>query len=212
MEYLILLVFGTLCAGLMMVMYHKNNELHEMIKKNEDKVRDFEKYMNPGEHDSMIRQRMSNTETRVTAVEKSLKSQIADLEALNRNMAQQIRSIMESETGSRSSAGAGVTADQSALLTNQIIFVNDRVNTLTAKVDSINDAQLAVARSALFVDGVNVCVFAPTDVCPPGLTKKATFGIIEHSGDNPVPAGYYIGGQFSDSGWNWMHGGLCCSQ
>ena len=39
MEYLILLVFGTLCAGLMMVMYHKNSELFEAIKKNEDKIK-----------------------------------------------------------------------------------------------------------------------------------------------------------------------------
>lgn len=209
MDFIVLLVFGTLCTGLMLVMYQKNSELYEMIKKNEDKIKDFERNLNPAEQDSLIRSRISSTESRVTALERLIKAHTGDIDTIK----MQIRnsgSPGAADTPQQQQVALG--AEQVQLLSNQIIFVNDRVNAITARFDDVNNAHNIVASRAMMLENTNVCVFSSTESCPPRMKKMATFGIIAHSGENPVPPGYYLGGAYNDVGWNWFHGGLCCME
>mmetsp|Transcript_14309 Transcript_14309/g.28524 ORF Transcript_14309/g.28524 Transcript_14309/m.28524 type:complete len:213 (+) Transcript_14309:24-662(+) len=207
MEYLILLVFGTLCVGLMLVMYQKNSELYDAIRRNEEKIKEFERYSNPGEHDSMIRQRMSNTESRVTSLEKLLKNHNDKFELVD----QKVNSALEGGASAGGSGGA-VSEEQNKVLTNQIVFVNDRVNQIANQVEALSTAQTYLAGRALMLENTNVCVFSGTESCPPNLKKVGTFGVIDHSPEKIVPPGYFQGGAFNAEGWNWIHGGLCCME
>lgn len=202
MEFLVLIVFGTLCAGLMMVMYQKNSELFEAIQRNQEKIKELERGKNSVEQDSLIRQRLSTTEGRVTTLERLLKAQGVDLEA--------IRSAGVPQVQGNAAPNAAVD-EQIQLHSNQIVFVNDRVTKLAAQFDALNDAQVYLANKAVLAENANLCVFSNTDNCPPHMTKFATFGVIGHSGESPLPTGYYLGGSFNDNGWNWIHGGLCCT-
>lgn len=207
MEFLVLIVFGTLCAGLMMVMYQKNSELFEAIQRNEDKIKELERNRNSVEQDSLIRQRLSNTESRVTLLERLTKAHTGDLDSIK---TRQEKAGPVEQARSNTAALASVTPEQMQVLSNQIIFVNDRVTALTTKFDALNNAQLYLASKALIMENANVCIFSNTENCPPNMKKMATFGFIGHSGESPVPTGYYLGGPFNDNGWNWIHGGLCC--
>lgn len=191
----------------MLVMYQKNSELYEMIKRNEDKIKDFERNLNPAEQDSLIRSRISSTESRVTALERLIKAHTGDIDTIK----MQIRNggPPAPETAAQPAA---VANDQAQLLSNQIIFVNDRVNAVAARFDALNNAQNIIASRAMMLENTNVCVFSSTESCPPRMRKMATFGIIAHSGESPVPPGYYLGGAYNDAGWNWFHGGLCCME
>lgn len=205
MEYIILIVFGVLFSGILLVMFQKNAELHDLIQKHEEKIQNMEKYINPIENDSLIRQRLSNTESRVTAVEKLLRSHTSDIDILAKRL----------KENNQASAVAGVvaggaTAEQIQALSNQIIFVNDRVSTVAAQVESVNAAQTYLATKSVMFENANICVLSGTENCPPNMRKMATFGIIGHSGDSPIPKGYFVSGPFNDNGWNWVHGGLCC--
>lgn len=204
MDFLVLLVFGTLCMGLMMIMYRKNSELSEAIQRNEDRIKDFERSRNSVEDDSLIRKRLSNTESRVTFLEKLAKIHTADLAEVK------TRGGPVEQSKVNTAASPTVTAEQMQVLSNQIIFVNDRVTKLDSSFDAVNNAQIYLASKAVMMENSNVCIFSNTDNCPPHLKKFATFGIIAHSGDNALPTGYYMGGSFNDNGWNWIHGSLCC--
>jgi hypothetical protein len=208
MEYLILLVFGTLCCGLMMVMYQKNAELFSAIKKNEAKMKDFEKYVNPGEHDTMIRQRMSTTESRITNMERHQRTQEDQFTIVTQKLHSALDTVNKIQTGPGNS-GSGLSAEQVEILTNQITFVNDRVNNIGTEIQALNNAQLYLAGKALLLE-TNVCVFSQAEACPPGMKKVGTFGVIEHSAEHLIPSGYFKGGKFNDNGWDWLHGGMCC--
>ena len=209
---LVFIVCAALCGGMLMVLYQRNAELMEIVKSNEDKLRELEKSLNPAEHDTMVRSRLSNTEVRVTALEKLIKSHTVDLDMVGK----QVRSVLSGGGGAVSKdatvSQGNANSEQVQVLTNQIIFVNDRVNGVVARVDALVNAQNALATRALMMENTNMCILSSTDTCPPKMTKSATFGIIAHTGQNPIPPGYYPGGQFAevDNGWNWLHGGLCC--
>lgn len=207
MEILVLIVFGTLCAGLMMVMYQKNSELFEAIERNEAKIRELEKGRNSVEQDSLIRQRLSTTESRVTALERLMKTHSTDLDKLKAT-----GPVDQNNAAGAAAVDNAAVVQQQQLLSNQILFVNERVTKVATQFDQLNNAQIFLANKAIMAENANVCVFSNTENCPPHMRKFATFGIIGHSGDMPIPAGYYQGGAFNDNGWNWIHGGLCCPE
>lgn len=207
MEILVLMVFGTLCAGLMMVMYQKNAELFEAIERNEVKIRELEKGRNSVEQDSLIRQRLSTTESRVTALERLIKTHSGDLDKLK-----SAGPVGQETSGGATGVDTAAVVQQQQVLSNQILFVNERVTKIATQFDQVNNAQLYLASKAVIAENANVCVFSNTENCPPHMRKFATFGIIGHSGDMPIPTGYYQGGPFNDNGWNWIHGGLCCPE
>lgn len=207
MEILVLIVFGTLCAGLMMVMYQKNSELFEAIERNEAKIRELEKGRNSVEQDSLIRQRLSTTESRVTTLERLMKTYGGDLDKLKAG-----GPAVQNNAASAPAADSAAVVQQQQVLSNQILFVNERVTKMATQFDQLNNAQVFLASKAVLSENANVCVFSNTETCPPHMRKFATFGIIGHSGDMPIPNGYYQGGPFNDNGWNWIHGGLCCPE
>lgn len=207
---LILIVVCVLYGGVLVVLYQRNAELTEAVHGHEEKIRELEKYLNPTEKDSMIRTRLSTTETRVTALDRLVKAHSTDIDMVTKQM-QQVLNNPNGVPQQQQQAG-GVGADQAQVLSNQIIFVNDRVTAVSNRLDAVVTAQNNLAIKAMTMENTNICVFSSTETCPPRMQKAATFGIIAHSGNSPVPPGYYMGGPFNDNGWNWMHGGLCCME
>lgn len=207
MEYVILFVLCALCVGMMVVMYNKNQELVDHVKRNEVKISDLEKLVNAAEHDTMIRSRLSNTETRISAVEKNLKSQLVELES-------KIPAIIEQPAPPVVVAPAELvfTVEEKKVLNGQVELLDTRVRELIDLYNNrVGKAIADLSKKALMLD-TNACVLSPTDTCPSGLTKTATFGIINYPNENRIPKGYYHGGSFNENGWKWLHGGLCCME
>lgn len=205
MEYVILFVLCALCVGMMVVMYNKNQELVEHVKRNEVKISDLEKLVNAAEHDTMIRSRLSNTETRISAVEKNLKSQLIELES-------KIPAVIQQPAPPVVVAPAELvfTVEEKKVLNGQVELLDTRVRELIDLYNNRVGKTIAdLSKKALMLD-TNSCVLSPTETCPSGLTKTATFGIISYPHDNRIPKGYYHGGPFNENGCKWLHGGLCC--
>lgn len=204
MEYIILLVLCALCVGMMVVMYHKNQELVDHVKRNEVKISDLEKLVNAAEHDTMIRSRLSNTETRISAVERNLKSQLAEV-------ASKIPAVIEQPPPVVVAPVEVVfTVEEKKVLNGQVELLDTRVRELVDLYNNrVGKAIAELSKKSLMLDA-NACVLSPTETCPSGLTKTATFGIISYPHENRIPKGYYHGGSFNDHGWKWLHGGLCC--
>jgi len=204
MEYVILLLLCTLCVGMMIVMYNKNQELMDHLKRNEVKINDLEKLINAAEHDTMIRSRLSNAETRISAVERNLKSQLAEV-------ASKIPTVMEQPAAPVVVPAEVVfTVEEKKMLNGQVEFLDNRVRELIDLYNNRVGKAIAELSKKAFMLDTNACVLSPTEICPSGLTKTATFGIISYPHENRLPRGYYHGGPFNDAGWKWLHGGLCC--
>ena len=215
---LVLIVCAILYGGVLIVLYQRNADLSETVKGHEEKIRELEKYLNPTEKDSMIRTRLSTTETRDTALDRVLKTQAADLDMVTKQMQlvlagnPQLASQQERKPEGDTAIPGLADAGQLQAVTDQVIFVNDRVTNIAERVDAVINAQNNLARKSMIMEGTNICIFTSTDACPPRMQKAATFGIIAHLGASPIPPGYYIGGAFNDNGWNWIHGGMCCME
>jgi hypothetical protein len=208
---IVLIVCALLYGGVLVVLFQKNTELAEAVKGHEEHIRELEKYLNPTEKDSMIRSRLSTTETRVTALDRAVKAHATDIDMVSK----QVQALLGNPSAVRfpqPGQAAANDAQKFEEIGNQLMFVNDRVNSIANRVDLIVTAQNNLAMKALVMEKTNVCIFASADSCPPRMVKTATFGIIAHSGQSPVPHGYWIGGPFNDNGWNWLHGSYCCTE
>lgn len=194
------------------MLFQKNSDLMESVKGHEEHIRELEKYLNPTEKDSMIRSRLSTTETRVTALDRTVKAQTVDIDMIMK----QVKSLLNNPGQQVSAQQAGGipedTQRQFELYKKELIFLNERTSSIANRVDLIVTAQNNLAVKALIMENTNVCVMSSTDACPPRMVKVATFGIIAHSGQNAVPTGYFIGGPFNENGWNWLHGSMCCME
>lgn len=204
MEFIILLVFAIMCSGLLMVMYQKHSELTDLISNNQDKIKFLETAINPGENDSVLRGRVSNTESRVSNVERMLKS-ITD-------QINQLATANAAVTGNAvaTAAAGGASEEQMHLINHQINFVNDRVTKLIESINKVDNAVTLLSQTTLAINKGNLCIFSSNQECPPGLTMAMTFGFITHNPQGNLPVGYFTGGNHAP-GWDWMHGGLCCA-
>lgn len=202
MEFIILLVFAIMCSGLLMVMYQKHSELTDLIATNQEKIKFLESAANPGESDSVLRGRVSNTESRVSQVERLVK-------ALNEKMDTVGTNAVAAGDAAVAPAAGGATEEQMTLINHQINFVNNRVTTVIESVTKVDNAVTYLSQKALLTDQGNVCVFSSSTDCPAGMTMTLTFGVIGYNPQKNLPTGYFVGANHSPD-WDWMHGGLCC--
>lgn len=173
-----------------MVMYQKNSELNDLITLNQDRIKDLERAITPGENDSILRSRVSNTESRATQLERAVKQLAIDFGELESNLPEKVRQLASANAG-----GGPLGTEQMELVNHQINFLNDKINNL--------------ARSTLNLEQGNTCILSENTYCPDGFTRTATFGFIAFNPDNVVPSGYYYGDRHN-ADWAWLHGGLCC--
>eukprot|EP00600_Ochromonadales_sp_CCMP1393_P004088 CAMPEP_0174992146 /NCGR_PEP_ID=MMETSP0004_2-20121128/22348_1 /TAXON_ID=420556 /ORGANISM="Ochromonas sp., Strain CCMP1393" /LENGTH=172 /DNA_ID=CAMNT_0016246099 /DNA_START=242 /DNA_END=760 /DNA_ORIENTATION=+ len=165
----------------------------------------------------MIRQRMSTTEARITAIERQMRTHEDKVELVTQKVhtalqtANALKTAHHTDTPSpkKEVAPATVSDERAEVLTAQISFVNDRVTEVVQQIDGLNRGQSFLASKALIMEN-NVCVLAHNDACPPNMKKVGTFGLIEHNPENLIPVGFVRGEAFNNNGWNWLHGGLCC--
>lgn len=210
---LTLFIVVVLYTGTIMVMYQKNVDLHEVLKRNEDKIEELKRLMNFADHDSVLRSRVSNAESRITTLEKTMRTQLADVgTTVSQAIAFEVKNAVKPEIEKILVNDRAVTTNQLEWTNSQINQLREHVNYVIGDFDKLNTAQLYLAKKTLLFENANVCIFSSIDTCPTHLSKVATFGIITHSPDNVLPTGYFLGGKHNDNGWNWMHGGLCCME
>jgi hypothetical protein len=103
----------------------------------------------------------------------------------------------------------GAVQSQLNTLQKEVSINQESIKVHTSDIKLVYGHHKALEANTVHFDDANICVMASNTVCPIGMTRTGTFGIISYNPEHLVGTGLYLKGQFSDN-WDWLHGGFCC--